>query len=177
MWSQIYESVILLEIKKVYTVNPAQFGFKKSSSYAHAIFVLQRLVEEAKRRKRRLYAVPLDASKAFNKVERVILWTRMCNVGIHACFLLSMERYYENFLLLVVKPNEISNVFTASTGFKQGGSVSSWLFKIYFGGAIDVISSVPGARIGIINLSVVLFADDMMILFPLYSFSKRDCQG
>ena len=133
---------------------------------------MSRLIKEATKLKKRLYVVAIDASKAFDKVIRPVLWMRLHNQGIPANLIMAIESYYEKLILFVMKEKEISRVFKASLGVKQGGSISPWLFAQYYEGLIDIIQLIPGAQIGNIRICIVLFADDVV----LYSFNKRDAQ-
>ncbi|RNA11416.1 hypothetical protein BpHYR1_038011 [Brachionus plicatilis] len=49
-----------------------QFGFKQSSSCAHAVFILKQ---------RSLYVLAVDLTKAFDKVFRPLLWLNMFKRG------------------------------------------------------------------------------------------------
>jgi len=58
-----------------------QFG-KKNISCSHAIFVVTQLANFTKQSGKRLYTCAVDASKAFDKVSRPLLWLKLIKIGI-----------------------------------------------------------------------------------------------
>jgi hypothetical protein len=57
-----------------YRDNQKQFGFKKNSSSGHAAFVLLEVIKNNMRRGKKTLICEIDASKAFDKVDRDYLW-------------------------------------------------------------------------------------------------------
>jgi hypothetical protein len=56
-----------------------QFGFKSNSSCGHPITVLMDAAFFNRRKALRLNVVAIDATKAFDKVNRTILWAKLLN--------------------------------------------------------------------------------------------------
>jgi len=75
--SNMFEKLLLHYIDLVYTNHFKQFGFKKQSSCSHVLFILKVALAFAKQKNKRLYAVAIDASKAFDKVNRTYLWVKL----------------------------------------------------------------------------------------------------
>jgi hypothetical protein len=73
----LYERLLLWEINGVHKEHSQQFGFKSNSSCSHAIFVVSQLANFTKQKWKRLYTCAVDASKAFDKVCRLILWLKL----------------------------------------------------------------------------------------------------
>ena len=57
-------------------------------------------------------------------------------------------------------------------GVRQGGPCSPFLFKAYISGISGLIEKLKGAKIGNLNIGILLYADDVLIL----SHSKADTQ-
>jgi hypothetical protein len=87
--SIILEHFILTHVQKR-SLHRHQFGFRQKSSCVHAVFSLNEIIEDVKAKKSNAYAVFLDFSKAFDKVNRVkLLYKLIKNIepGISGCSL------------------------------------------------------------------------------------------
>ncbi len=79
--ANLFEAILLKQVNLEHIDSDKQFGFKSDSSCNHAGFVLQEAINLAKQNGKKLYVVAIDASKAFDKVHRLALWSKMINVN------------------------------------------------------------------------------------------------
>ena len=78
----------------------------------------------------------------------------------------SIKKYYDTTEAYVENNGEFSNKFKTSVGVKQGGPMSPKLFAIYIDEMLEMISKLEGGcHINKINLSIVAYADDTILLF------------
>ena len=167
--SNLFESIILDQVRKDYVDDKLQLGFKINSSCAHSLFTLENIIKESRRLNKRLYLNAIDASKAFDKVTREILWNRMIELKFNPAIVLAIDQYYSKSSMIVVKVDEISNLFETKIGVRQGGTLSPELFKIYYSGVINLLQNTKGATIGSMRISLLLYADDLV----LFSHTKQ----
>ncbi|CAF1057872.1 unnamed protein product [Brachionus calyciflorus] len=113
--ANLYESILLEFLKNEYTENENQLGLKKSSSCQHAIFTLKYIIRKCKKKGKRLYVSAIDASKAFDKVNREILWSIMIDLKINPALIHAIMSYYDESEMLVVNENEFSDIFETQT--------------------------------------------------------------
>jgi len=66
----IYEKLMIIFLNECLISKKEQFGFKSNASCAHAIFTVRELALASKRKKKSMIICALDASKAFDKVNR-----------------------------------------------------------------------------------------------------------
>jgi hypothetical protein len=161
----VLENFILGYLLKGETLHRHQFGFRKNSSCMHAVFSIKEVMEDVKRRSSNAYAVYLDFSKAFDKVNRTKLLYCMIKTVDPNIWLL-VKHYYENLILYVIGgKGEISGGFKATVGVKQGGNMSPWLFNKYINNLIEQLEDsgrtyqLNGAPMG-----VMVYADDTNII-------------
>ena len=76
----LLESSLQLQLNKEHIDKDKQFGFKINSSCSHAIFVMNQAIKWSKQIKRKLYICAIDAIKAFDKINRTILWSRLIDL-------------------------------------------------------------------------------------------------
>jgi hypothetical protein len=75
--ANIFEKVALLEIEKTHKEHNLQFGFKKNSSCNHAVFVVKETVNYYGYKNNGVHACAIDASKAFDKINRLALMHKL----------------------------------------------------------------------------------------------------
>jgi hypothetical protein len=162
--STIFEKLMLLFINNMHVNHDKQFGFKANSSCQHALFVFNEILNSNKRKKKKTYVCAIDASKAFDKVNRIKLWNKL--IGKIDPFLIrALMVYYGNSLAYVVNEEDISNIFKTTIGVKQGGCLSPRLFTIYIEDVIKEIENLKcGIEIGTIMLDILLYADDILLI-------------
>jgi len=162
--SNIFEKVVIYEIDKVHTDQNLQFGFKRNSSTNYAIFVLKETVNYYNYKKKNVYACAIDASKAFDKVNRIIMAFKLIG-KVHPLVWRALVHYYAVSVAYLYNKNEASSIFKTTVGVKQGGPLSPRLFAIYVEDLIvELETSVFGAMIGNTKTGVLMFADDLIVL-------------
>jgi hypothetical protein len=114
----------------------------------------------AKSKNKRLYAVAIDASKAFDKVNRIFLWVKLIEIGIHEARAIII--YYSESTIVIGLNGEISSPFKSTIGVRQGGILSP---RLYVHDMIGIISkSRIGIRLGKISIDVIGYADDILLV-------------
>ncbi len=80
-------------------------------THVHAVFSLNEIIEDVKAKKSNAYAVFLDFSKAFDKINRVKLLYKLIN-NIEPGIWLLIKNYYENLEIYVIdKSKKVSSPF------------------------------------------------------------------
>ena len=112
----------------------------------------------------------LDASKAFDRVEYVKLFTTLRNRKICPVVLRLLMNMYINQQIQVKWNNMISPTCTISNGVKQGGCMSPTLFSIYLDKLLGILrASNVGCRYGNHYMGAFCYADDISLLSPTVS--------
>lgn len=107
----------------------------------------------------------LDASKAFDKVERHRLWNKLFDERIEPAVIFAIIAYYDALELIVQNGEEKSARFKTSNGVRQGGILSPKLYNIYSGEMIrKVKSSALGVEIGESPIGIIMYADDLTLI-------------
>ena len=109
----------------------------------------------------------LDASKAFDHVNYIRLFTLLRNKGLCPLYCRFPIVLYTNQQLFVKWNNTFCSLFCVSNGVKQGGVLSPILFNMYS----DVLllnfkKSGFGCHIGNEFMSCFAYADDIVLLSP-----------
>ena len=143
--ANVYENYMLSEIEEMHNNNDKQFGFKKNSSCGHAVFVLNETIKAYKKKNKRLFICGIDASKAFDKVDRKYLWLKLRD-KVKPHILASLISYYNDSMAIIQNNGSYSKIFKTTIGVKQGGPLSPRLFAMYVEDLINEIETLTKAQ-------------------------------
>ena len=162
--SVILEHFLLTFIHKR-ILHKHQYGFRQRSSCMHAVFVLNEIMTDVQHNNSMAYAVYLDFSKAFDKVNRTKLLYKLMHYLEPEIWLL-IKNYYENSLLYVQdSKGQISGPFTSTVGVKQGGPASPDLFNDYINKLIILLNESGRLySLGGIPKGIMVYADDTTLV-------------
>ena len=122
-----------------------------------------------------LYCAFVDFTKAFDFVVRDILWFKLIKTGVRGKMLNIIKSIYNCVKSRVKHDNTLSEPFTCNIGVRQGECLSPFLFAMYINDleAELAVKGVAGINTGIINLHILMYADDIV----LFGKSPKDLQN
>jgi retron-type reverse transcriptase len=160
------EKYYLHTINRTHNDDDFQFGFRPNYSTNHATFVLRETILHYIRNNKSVYACFLDFSKAFDKINRLLL-LEILKSKLDIDHWLTLRDYYSKSTIVIDNNNERSDPIRTSLGVKQGGPVSPKLFAIYVDALMNQVRNecevceLNGQKTGIL-----LYADDTSLLCP-----------
>ena len=161
----IFEKYMLHKLEENFIDNKVQFGFKSSSSTNHAIFTLKETILHYKTKNKALYLCFLDFSKAFDKVNRKILFMKLRKVMDWSHWV-TLYKYYSKSTVMVRNKNTIEDSFSTTVGVKQGGPLSPKLFSFYIDDMIkDIQQETQTCKLFNLDVSALLYADDTTLIY------------
>ena len=144
-----------------------QAGFRKERSCCDQIATLRIIVEQSLEWNTGLYMVFVDFEKAFDSIDRELLWKILRHYGVPEKIVRMIRVFYDGFYARVLHEGEMTGSFNMNTGVRQGCLRSSLLFLM----ALDWVSrqAFGDKKIGIQftllqKLENLDFADDMVLL-------------
>jgi hypothetical protein len=145
-----------------------QTSFRKDRSYTDQIAALRIIIEQSLEWNTSLFLNCVDFEKAFDSLDREVLWRLMAHYGIPQKFTNLIRNSYNNMQCRVIHEGKLIESYDVRTGVKQGCLLSPFLFPL----AIDyiMIESTEGKRNGIQwtmwqQLDDLDFADDIAVIF------------
>ena len=145
---------------------PQQAGFRPRLSTTHHLFALRHMVDWHRRGSTPLYVAFVDFRKAYDSVNRHLLWLKLQHLGVQGNFLGALQSLYRGDTAYVQLDGCRSEPFSFGCGVKQGCPLSPTLFSLFFDHIADYLRlpCVKGPLIpGIGPLSSLLYADDVVI--------------
>ena len=145
-----------------------QAGFRKDYRTSDNIFIMQTLIANARRAKKKLYCCFVDFKKAFDSVPRQRLWEVIASLGVKGDILACIQSIYEQDEACVLTQAGLTEAFRCTAGVKQGCPASPLLFGLY----IDELEAqlkadsdrTDAPKLLDILVAILLFADDIALM-------------
>ena len=166
---KVFNRVILNRIKDITDekLRDQQAGFRKNRSCADQIATLRIIVEQSEEWNSPAVINFVDFEKAFDSVDRNILWKLMRHYGIPEKIVSLVKFSYDGTNCQVFHDGQLSDPFDINTGVRQGCLLSPFLFILI----IDWImkETTKGRRNGLQwtlwqQLDDLDFADDIALI-------------
>ena len=143
-----------------------QNGFRKGRSTSDCTFILNTILAKCSAKRQRVHLAFLDLQKAYDTVDRGLLWAKLKGLGFGGKFLASIQSFYcGDFVAASVAGVSTKEVFLGR-GVRQGCSMSPLLFALYLSTmGHDLSRSSQGFLInGRVTISALFFADDIVLI-------------
>ena len=149
-WYLAHAGKILLKIiarrfseycERVGILSEEQSGFRPNRSTTDMMFVIRWLLQELARKKQiHLYVLCfIDLTKAFDSVDRTLLWTVLARFGVPQKVISAIRQFHDGMRACVRLDDRMcSGWFAVEQGLRQGCVLAPLLFNIFFAAVINV---------------------------------------
>ena len=144
--------------------NPYQRGFTRNASPMNAGLIVEEFLRESKDNNLTAHLILLDAKSAFDVVDHAHMLRRLFHIGVQDKHWSLISSLHKDASSVVKWFGEQSNSFKIHQGVRQGGIVSTDLYKIYQNPLLNRIQhSGLGARVGNVTCNISGCADDLAV--------------
>ena len=110
-----------------------QCGLRPARSTIDMLFVVRRLQELGRQRKIPPYIFFVDLQKAYDSVDRELLWKMLARAGVPSVTIDVIRQFHDGMRARVrMDVGELSEWFEATQGLRQGCVLLPLLFNIFF---------------------------------------------
>ena len=114
-----------------------QFGFQKGKSTVDCIFLLYSIISKVLHSGEKLYCCFIDYEKAFDRIDRSLLWHKPIFEHVSSKFVRALKSMYDVVRAYIRCNSSHSSFFNSYTGLKQGDPISLLLFMMFINDLID----------------------------------------
>ena len=145
-----------------------QSGFRTGYSTMDNVFALYAIVQRYLTKKSgKVYVCFVDFKKAFDTINRSMLWNVLRKAGVGGKMLKILQSMYKIVKSCVRCPESLTDFFDCPRGVRQGCVLSPTLFSFFINElALDVAKNgLYGVQLtpDIIQILIMLFADDVIL--------------
>ena len=165
--SKIIEVVIFNRISTFLESSYNQFGFKPKHGTELCVFAFKELLRFYKKHGSAMHVAFLDASKAFDRVNRRKLLLKLESRGVPTYILRLLSNELIGQYTCVRWGSTHSEFFPIGNGVKQGGILSPLLFNVYMDNlSLQLHRQSIGCSVGSTVVNHMLYADDVVLFAP-----------
>ena len=144
-----------------------QNGFRQNRSCIDHIFVLHNILRIRNLLKVQTFCAFVEFQKAFDYVDREFLLYKLRQIGVTGNFYFAVKALYRDTKSCVKINNMYTEWFQVNNGVRQGDSMSPTLFSLFINDlATDVKDLELGVKVGGQDISILLYADDIVLISP-----------
>ena len=142
-----------------------QNGFRKNRSCQDHVYSLTSIIRNQKNSRKSTYVCYVDFEKAFDKVDRDLLFYKLRKMKIGGKLLESIRTVYTDCFACVNVNNYCTDWFETNYGVRQGDPLSPTLFGLYIN---DLAESINGCEnninLGDFKVNILMYADDVALI-------------
>ena len=142
-----------------------QNGFRKKRSTTDHISSLVNLVDTRKKLKKSTFCAFIDFKKAYDTINRSLLWKRLSDIGISGRMFQAVKSLYTTVKSCVRLNSYRTDWFDVNCGLRQGCVLSPLLFNLFINDLAVFLKSLDlGVKVNNEKVCIMLYADDIVLL-------------
>ena len=169
---KLYSSLLNLRLtdhceKNGYMVDE-QNGFRSKRSCQDHIYVLSTVIRNRKAKGENTFCAYIDFRKAFDWVHRdLLLYKLAVSFDIHGRLFNTLSNIYSSSNSQLRVNSHLTESFNVSSGVRQGDIMSPVLFSMFLNDLATGVKNLKcGVKISTGELSILLYADDIVLIAP-----------
>ena len=136
----------------------SQCGFRPFRGTTDMIFTARQLQEKCYEQNQPLYIAFIDLTKAFDSVNRSLLWEILSKIGCPDKFVQILRLFHDDMSATVLSNGMVTEPFLVKSGVKQGCVIAPTLFSIFIATVLHLIKDkVPTGIEAVYRLDGKLF--------------------
>ena len=167
--AKVYSSFLNKRIMKFCdsnnVIHDEQNGFRKKRSCTDHLFILSAIVRNRINETKDTFAAFIDFQKAFDRVDRTLLFHRLLKYNITGKIYQAVKSIYDSTTSCLLLNGLCTDWFDVLIGSRQGDNLSPTLFILFINDLVTMMKNADvGLQIGEIKINILLYADDIVLL-------------
>jgi hypothetical protein len=165
LFTSVINTKLVKHLENGDMLSEEQNGFRKGRSCVEHIFVLNTVIRNRLADNQSTFVAFLDAEKAFDRIDRTLLLHKLLTNGINGNVYKIIKSIYQETTCCIKINDMLTNWFETESGVLQGDTLSPTLFNVFINDLVSEVNMLnKGIPIGDHNLSILLYADDIVIM-------------
>ena len=175
LYSKVLNGRLTTVVERHNLLGEVQGGFRKGRGASDSNFILHTIFWKARAQNEAVHLGFLDVTKAYDSVNRELLWKKLASIGISGKFLNMLRTMYTGDSVDSVVNGVTTRSVYLKRGLRQGCSLSPMLFNLYISDiGHDLTTAGEGFLLGNnLTVSGLLFADDIVVVAKTAAGLKR----
>lgn len=167
--AKIYSQILLNRLTKwsdkENKLSQNQFGFQKGKSTVDCIFTFYSIISKTLHSGEKLYCIFIDYEKAFDKIDRTLLWQKLASEHVSTKLVHAISSMYAVVKSCIRYRASLSGFLNSHIGLKQGDPSSPLMFMLFINDITQNINSDFDSIFTIdeFQLFMLLYADDAVV--------------
>lgn len=158
-----------------------QAGFREGYGACDNLLVIKTLMEKTlKVKRKKMYCCFVDYEKAFDSINRALLWKKLIDMGMQIDMVNVLKSIYKETISSVhLGGNATTRHFRTDRGLRQGCTLSATLFALYINDISDFMEEISTMSpcVKETEIKVLLYADDLVMLANSVGGMNRALKG
>jgi hypothetical protein len=147
-------------------VSDYQAAYRKGYGCEDHLFVLNAVLQANVSKRRKVFALFIDLSKAFDSIRHDMLWSKLHKIGLSNKFIANIQALYSHARAKIRTRFGQSCTFPLNNSVFHGETLSPKLFTLFIEDIVNILrnAGVSSLKIGKAEIDILLYADDMIVL-------------
>jgi hypothetical protein len=142
-----------------------QNGFRSKRACIDHLFVLNSIIRNRKKRNLSTLTCFIDFEKAFDRIDRNLLFAKLKKLGLNGNMLNCIKAIYSHCKCMVNINGHLTESFDSHFGVRQGDNLSPTLFNLFINDLVTEINNGSrGVACGDTFVHCLLYADDLVVI-------------
>ena len=164
-YSKVINARLTEVVERHRLLGEIQNGFRKDRSGGDSSFTLNTVIWKTLAKKKKVHLSFMDLQKAYDSVDRDVLWEKMRQLGFGGKFIEAIKCMYKGDFVTSQTNGITTNPVYLGRGLRQGCSLSPMLFALY---VVDLSRALTASNLGVklytVIVSALFFADDFVLI-------------
>ena len=165
LFTKIYGARLSKVLEDNNVLEDNQIGFRPGRGTADAILMINTIINKYKNKKKPLHMAFLDLTKAYDRVNREVMFEKLTEAGLGGRTRQIIQNLYYKDKILIELNGELCSKIFLTKGLKQGCGLSPTLFNFMAKEIAREVEKIDDSIcLGNRRINAIFYADDLVVM-------------
>ena len=178
LFTKILTARLIMFLEEYKVIDASQIGFRPKSRTSDHILVLKTICDIYRSRGKGVYMCFIDLAKAFDSVNRELLWYKLVKYKLSTKFINITKSLYTDLHTSVKTPRGLTDKFPIEIGTRQGCHMSPMLFNLFVNDLPRFLQLNESGFVYLHDAKIrcLLYADDIVLMSDTQNGLQKSLQ-